>query len=226
MKLTYFGHSCFSVEYAGKKLLFDPFITPNELAKSIALETISADYLLITHGHFDHLADAVALAKQTGATVVANFEVAQWLGKQGLEKLHPMNPGGGWNFEFGRVEMTSAIHSSSLPDGSYGGVPGGFVISGKGGAFYYAGDTALTLDLQLISEIHALQFAVLPIGDNFTMGYADAIRAARLLKCDRVVGVHYDTFPFIRIDKHAAYGSFIAAGKSLLLPGIGETIDV
>lgn len=226
MKLTYFGHSCFSVEFGGKTLLFDPFITPNELAKSVSLESITADYLLITHGHFDHIADAVTLANQTGATVVANFEVAQWLEKQGLKKLHPMNPGGGWNFDFGRVQMVTAIHSSSLPDGSNGGCPGGFVVSGKDGAFYYAGDTALTLDLKLISETHALQFAVLPIGDNFTMGYADAIRAAGFLKCDRVVGVHYDTFPYIRIDKHAAYGSFIAAGKSLLLPGIGETIDV
>ena len=226
MKLTYFGHSCFQIEYGGKKLLFDPFITPNELAKNITLESISADYILISHGHFDHIFDAITLAKQTGAKIIANFEVTEWLRKQGIENGHPMNSGGTWNFDFGRVKFVNAVHSNSFPDGSYAGSAGGFVISGKEGDFYYAGDTALTLDMQLIAESYALKIAVLPIGDNFTMGYQDAIRAAQLLKCDRVVGVHYDTFPVIRLDKHAAYGSFIAAGKSLLLPGIGETIDV
>lgn len=226
MKLTYFGHSCFQIEYAGKNLLFDPFITPNELAKNVSLSSITADYILISHGHYDHIFDAVALAKQTGAKVVANFEVTEWLRKQGIEDVHPMNPGGAWSFDFGRVKFVNAIHSSSFPDGSYAGNAGGFVISGPEGDFYYAGDTGLTIDMQLIAESYALKFAVLPIGDNVTMGYPDAIRAAQLLQCDRVVGVHYDTFPFIRIDKHAAYGSFIAAGKSLLLPAIGETIDV
>jgi L-ascorbate metabolism protein UlaG (beta-lactamase superfamily) len=226
MKFTSYGHSCFAVETAGKTLLFDPFITPNEAAKCIDPATLRADYILVTHGHFDHIADAAALAKSTGATVVSNFEIVTWLGSQGVEKTQPMNHGGSVTLDFGRVKYVNAIHSSVLPDGTYGGNPGGFVIESADGAFYFAGDTALTLDMQLLAEEFALRFAVLPIGDTFTMGAKDAARAAKLLRCDQVVGVHYDTFPPIRIDHAAARATFAAAGVTLHLPAIGESLDL
>lgn len=223
MKFTYYGHSCFCVETGGKKLLFDPFITPNDLAKSIDVNAIEADTILITHGHFDHIADAVAIAKRTGAKVISNFEIINWIGSQGVENVHPMNHGGGFDFDFGRVKYTNAIHTSSFPDGSYAGNPGGFVVQAEDGAFYYAGDTALTMDMELIGEEFDLKFAVLPIGDNFTMGAADAAKAACFVGVSEVVGVHYDTFPPIKIDHAAATAVFQKAGVDLLLMAIGET---
>ena len=226
MKFTYYGHSCFAVETRGTTLLFDPFITPNELAKHISLEDVRADYILISHGHFDHIADAVELAKRTGAPVISNYEIITWLAKQGIEKGHPMNHGGGFDFPFGRVKYVNAIHSSQLPDGANGGNPGGFVVDAPEGAFYFAGDTALTLDMKLIGEEFGLRFAVLPIGDNFTMGAKDAVKAAGFVGCKKIVGVHYDTFPPIRIDHAKAKATFEEAGLSLLLPQIGETIEI
>ncbi|MFZ4683034.1 MAG: metal-dependent hydrolase [Terrimicrobiaceae bacterium] len=226
MKFTYYGHSCFAVETAGKILLFDPFITPNELAKAISLDQIKADYILISHGHFDHIADAVELAQKTGATVISNFEIVTWLGGKGVEKTHPMNHGGAFTFDFGRVKYVAAVHSSQLPDGSYGGNPGGFVVENKEGAFFFAGDTALTLDFKLIGKEFDLRFAVLPIGDNFTMGAKDATLAADFLKCRKVVGVHYDTFPPIEIDHGVAVKTFKSAGLKLLLPPIGGSLDL
>lgn len=226
MKFSYYGQSCFGIETAGKHILFDPFIRPNELAKNIDLKTIRADYILISHGHSDHIADCVELAKQTGATVVAAFEVAMWLHNQGVEKFHPMNHGGKWTFDFGTVKCTNAIHSSALPDGSNGGNPMGFLVTTQDGTFYYSGDTALTMDMQLIPRWGKLDFAVLPIGDNFTMGYEDAIIAAELIQCSRIVGVHYDTFGYIKIDHTKVKNAFSDAGLTLYLPGIGETIDL
>lgn len=225
MKLTYFGHSCFLVDVAGTRLLFDPFITPNPLAKSIDTASIKADFILITHGHVDHLADAVDLAGKTGAKVVSNWEVVEWLGKQGVSNVHPMNHGGSVALPFGRVKMVAAVHSSALPDGSNGGNPAGFVVETGEGSFYYAGDTALTLDMKLIADEFRLRFAVLPIGDNFTMGVADAIRAAGFCGAKDVVGVHYNTFPPIEIDSAAATDAFTKAGLKLHLPAIGATVE-
>ena len=226
MKFTYFGHSCFLVESGGQKLLFDPFITPNPLAKDVEIFKICADLILLSHGHIDHLADAVAIANQTGAPVVSNWEVSEWLGRQGLANLVPMNHGGSKRFAFGRVKMTSAIHSSTMPDGSAGGNPGGYVVELAEGAFYYSGDTALTMDVKLIPEEFAIRFAVLPIGDNFTMGASDAARAAGFVGTGTVVGVHYDTFPPIEINREKALETFTNADLALLLPAIGETIEV
>lgn len=223
MKLTYFGHSCFGVLVDGAHLLFDPFITPNPKAASIDAKKIPADYILVSHGHFDHVADAVDIAKRTGATVVANFEIAEWFAKQGVEKTHPMNLGGARSFPFGRVKMIPALHSSVLPDGTYGGNPGGFLVESEGGNFYYSGDTALTRDMKLVGESASLKFAVLCIGDNFTMGPGDAARAANFVEAAEVVGVHYDTFPPIEIDHHDAIRDFSDRGARLHLLKIGES---
>lgn len=226
MKFTYFGHACFLVESAGKRLLFDPFITPNPLAASVDVGRIDADAILISHGHFDHIADTVTIAERTGAPVVANWEVCEWLGAKGLKNLLPMNHGGTRKLGFASAKMTSAIHSSTLPDGAAGGTPSGFVVHTEEGVFYYSGDTALTMDMKFIAEEFAIRFAVLPIGDVFTMGAADAAKAAALVGTKTVVGVHYNTFPPIEIVKEDAEGTFRAAGLHLLLPAIGQTIEL
>ena len=226
MLLTSYGHACFSVSIKGKNILFDPFVTPNELAKDIDINEIEADYIFVSHGHADHIADCVAIAQRTGATVVCAFEVGDWLKKQGLEKIHPMNTAGKWTFEFGTVKCVVAHHSSGMPDGSYGGNPLGFVFMTDEENFYYSGDTALTLDMQLIPKWTDLNFCILPIGDNFTMDVEDAIMAADFVKAMVVVGVHYDTFGYIKIDSEKAIQDFKAAGKTLLLPKIGQTIEL
>jgi L-ascorbate metabolism protein UlaG (beta-lactamase superfamily) len=223
MKVTYYGHSCFAAQVANKTLLFDPFITGNELAKAIDVDKVPADYILISHGHADHMADAAEIAKRTGATIVSNYEVTVWFGKQGVAKTHPLNHGGGWHFDFGRVKFVNAVHSSSLPDGTYGGNPGGFVVESDEGNFYYSGDTALTMDMQLIGESTPLRFAALCIGDNFTMGIDDAIRAAQYVRCNEVLGLHYNTFPTIQIDQRAAVEKFKAAQQHLHLLAPGES---
>jgi len=225
MKLTYYGHACFAVVAGGKTLLFDPFITPNPLAKKIDAGKIAADFILVSHGHGDHVADVIAIAQRTGATVIAPFEGGDWFEKKGVKNVQAMNHGGAAQVSFGRVKLTAAIHSSSMPDGSYGGNPCGFVIESNDGNFYYSGDTALTCDMKLIGEQTTLRFAVLPIGDFYTMGIEDAVRAASLIGVSRIVGVHYDTFPQIQIDRAAATKAAEAGGKELVLPAIGETID-
>ena len=206
-------------------MLFDPFITPNPLAQKIDAGKIAADFILVSHGHGDHVADLVEIAKRTGATVIAPFEVGDWFEKKGVKNVQAMNHGGGTKTSFGRVKLTAAVHSSSMPDGSYGGNPCGFVIESSDGNFYYSGDTALTLDMKLIGEQNKLRFAVLPIGDYYTMGIEDAACAANLVGVTKIVGVHYDTFPPIKIDRVVARKAE-AAGIELLLPAIGETIEV
>jgi L-ascorbate metabolism protein UlaG (beta-lactamase superfamily) len=223
MKITYYGHACFGAQIGGRALLFDPFITGNELAKGIDIARVPADYILISHGHEDHIADAAAIARRTGATIISNFEITLWLAGKGVAKTHPLNHGGGHRFDFGRVKFVNAVHSSSLPDGAYGGNPGGFVIETSEGNFYYAGDTALTLDMKLIGESTRLKFAALPIGDNFTMGVEDAIKAAAFVNCDQVLGLHYNTFPPIQIDSAPAVAQFKAAGRHLHLLNPGES---
>jgi L-ascorbate metabolism protein UlaG (beta-lactamase superfamily) len=209
-----------------KKILFDPFITPNPHAKHINVDEIKPEYIFLSHGHGDHVADAIAIAKKSGATCVGAAEVAGWLGKNGIEKVHPLNHGGPIDFDFGTVRAVNATHSSSFPDGSYAGNPLGFVFVTDAGNFYYAGDTALAMDMQLIPRWAKLDFAVLPIGGNYTMDVADAIIAAEFINCNTIVGVHYNTFDIIKIDTNKAVEDFKAAGRTLLLPAIGETIDV
>ena len=227
MKVTYYGHACFSAEVNGKILLFDPFISYNELAKSIDINQIKADYILVSHGHQDHVADAPAIAKRTGAKIISTPEITAWFGRNGVENTHMMNTGGRFHFDFGSVKCVSAVHSSGLPDGSYGANPVGFVIEHSGGAFYYAGDTALTMDMKLIPmTCRKLDLAILPIGDNFTMGAADAVLASDFVECDNILGVHYDTFGWIKIDHSAAKKLFEGRGKKLTLLNIGETKEL
>ncbi|NHA05122.1 metal-dependent hydrolase [Mucilaginibacter sp. HC2] len=226
MKITYYGHSCFSVVAGGKHILFDPFITGNELAKDVDINTIPADYIFVSHGHFDHIQDVVAIANRTGATVVGIWELYSYFGKQGVKNVHPLNPGGKFTFDFGTAKSVIAQHSSSLPDGTYAGVACGFVLKTAEGNFYYSGDTGLTLDMTLIPKWADIDFAVFPIGDALTMGIDEAIEAAQFVKTNKVLGVHYDTFGFIKIDKADAVKQFKTAGIELFLPAIGETFDI
>ncbi len=214
------------MEAGGSSILFDPYISQNPLAAGIDMGAIRADYIFVSHGHEDHIHDCLALADQTGATVVSNFEICGWLKTRGVQRLHAMNTGGKWTFEFGIVKAVTAQHSSGLPDGSYGGNPMGFVFKTKESNFYYAGDTALTLDMQLIPSFVPPDLAILPIGDNFTMGYEDAAKAAHMISCRRIIGVHFDTFAPIRIDKDAAKAHFAQKGLELLLPEIGTDIEL
>ncbi|MCP5537481.1 MAG: metal-dependent hydrolase [Akkermansiaceae bacterium] len=223
---TFYGHSCFSVEIAGKKILFDPFITPNPLAKGIDVESIEADYILISHGHEDHVADALDILRRTGAMLVSNFEIVTWFGRQGIDNAHPLNHGGSVQLPFGKVKYVHAVHSSVLPDGSYGGNPGGFVIESEQTHFYFSGDTALTSDMKLLGELHRLDWAVLCVGDNFTMGHADAAICAEWIGVKKVVGTHFDSFPYIEIDHDAAKASFADKGITLHLPNIGDSLEL
>jgi L-ascorbate metabolism protein UlaG (beta-lactamase superfamily) len=172
------------------------------------------------------VADVVDIANRTGAKVIAPFEVGSWFEAKGVKNVQSMNHGGAAKMDFGRVKLTSAIHSSSMPDGSYGGNPCGFVVESNDGNFYYSGDTALTLDMKLVGELTKLRFAVFPIGDFFTMGIEDAIRAASFVGVKKFVGVHYDTFPPIKLDHAAARQASTRARLELFLPAIGETIDI
>lgn len=226
MKFTYYGHSCFSLEIKGKHLLFDPFVTGNELAKDIQVHEIPADYILVSHGHGDHVGDLEAIAKRTQATCISNFEIVNWISQQGIQHVHPMNHGGKFTFDFGTVKYVNAVHSSILPDGTNGGNPGGFVLQTSAGNVYFAGDTALHMDMQLIPKSTKLDVAILPIGDNFTMGYEDALLAAEMVQCRKVVGVHFDTFGYIKIDHAKAKKHFADAGYELILPTIGEVLDI
>lgn len=225
MKITFYGHACVAIETQGKQLLFDPFISPNEQAAHIDVNAIEADYVLLTHAHGDHIADAESIAKRCDSTIISNFEIVTHYGNKGL-KGHPLAHGGKASFDFGTTKYVNAIHTSSFPDGSYGGQPGGFVVWNEEKCFYHAGDTALTMDMKLIPQTcPKLDFAILPIGDNFTMGYEDAVIAADFLQVDTVIGIHYDTFGYIKIDHEAAKKAFADSGKELILLSIGESIE-
>lgn len=226
MKITFYGQNSLAIEIEGKHILVDPFISGNPLSKDkIDIKNLKADYILLTHAHNDHTLDAETIAKNTGAIIVSNYEIANHYEAKGIE-VHPMNLGGSWKFEFGKVKYVNAIHTSSFPDGSYGGQPGGFVIEGEHKNIYIAGDTALTMDMKLIPMRTKLDLAILPIGDNFTMGVEDAIIASDFVQCDKVLGVHYDTFGYIEIDHEEAKRKFYDANKDLMLLEIGESIEL
>lgn len=226
MQFTYYGHACFSVLIHGKHILFDPFISGNELAKDIDSHQIKADYILVSHAHQDHILDCVSIALRTGAKVICNWEIHEWLQTKGVSNTLPMNLGGKCTIDDFTVRTTIAQHSSSFSDGSYGGNPMGFIIYAENKSFYYSGDTALTLDMQWIPQWADLSFAVLPIGDHFTMGIRDAIAAAKLVKCNKVVGVHFDTFGYIKIDHLDAKNAFANEKIELILLNIGESVEI
>lgn len=231
MQIQYLGHSAFLVTVAsGEKLLFDPFITPNELTKGkIDIHALKPNYIFLSHAHADHIADAEEIAKASGAPIIGVWEIHEYFSKKGCS-TYPMNVGGTWrSSKEGSslwVKLVPAIHSSSFPDGSYGGVAVGFVFSDGKYTAYYAGDTALSLEMELIAERYTLDIAFLPIGGTFTMDVEDAIEAALLLDLTHVIGMHYDTFPPIQIDKGKAQSEFKENDLTLHLLDIGESLDV
>jgi L-ascorbate metabolism protein UlaG (beta-lactamase superfamily) len=228
LTLTWQGHATWSIDADGTPIVVDPFLKPNNPSALVTAQEIPAEYILVTHGHGDHVADLVALALRTGALVICNFEISLWLGTYGVSNVHPMNHGGSHTFPFGRVKMTIAHHSSMLPDGSYAGNPGGFLINfNNGHDVYFAGDTALTYDMRLIGEVGGVDLAVLPIGDNFTMGPDDAVIAAQFVKAKSVLPSHYNTFPLIEVDAHAfAKRLQREAGIDCTVLAVGESLEL
>jgi L-ascorbate metabolism protein UlaG (beta-lactamase superfamily) len=201
-RIRWLGHAAMAIETAGHKILIDPFFTGNPRAV-ISAEQAEADFILISHGHSDHVGDSIAIAKRTGATVISNYEISVWLQQQGLKKVHGQQHGGGFNHPFGRVKLTLAFHGSALPDGSNGGNPCGFLIYLQDGKkIYHAADTGLFGDMKLIGE-EGIDLAILPIGDNFTMGPDDAVRALQLIEPKKVIPIHYNTWPIIAQDANA-----------------------
>ena len=225
MKIQFLGHASLLLIIDQIHILVDPFITANPKASHIILDDLKADYILLTHAHQDHILDAEVIAKRTGATIVSNFEIVSHYQKMGLNG-HPMNHGGSWEFDFGTVKYVNAIHTSSFPDGAYGGQPGGFIIKGEYKTIYIAGDTALTYDMKLIPLQFILDLSVLPIGDNFTMGVEDALTASDFLECDKILGYHFDTFGYIEIDHQKAIQTFSKKDKDLMLLKIGESLTL
>jgi L-ascorbate metabolism protein UlaG (beta-lactamase superfamily) len=201
IKITWLGHACTLIETPQVRLLVDPFLTSNPMA-AVTADTVQADVIAITHGHGDHVGDTVAIARRTGALVIANYEITEWLKAQGVEKVHPQHIGGGFDYPWGRLKLTIAHHGSGLPDGSYGGSPAGLLISVETNKIYHAGDTGLFYDMKLIGE-EGVDLAILPIGDNFTMGPVDALRAVHLIRPRRVFPIHWNTFEVIQQDPQA-----------------------
>lgn len=230
LSLTYYGHSCIGIDADGTKLLIDPFLAPNSPVATVTAEDVEADYILISHGHGDHIADAVAVAKRTGALVIANFEIAEgWLPGQGVDNCRPMHIGGGRQFSFGHVKLTIAHHGSQLPDGSNGGNPAGFLITfNNGKRIYFAGDTGLTYDMKLIADWGGCDVALLPIGDNFTMGPEDAVTAAQFVNAKRVVPIHYNTWPSEIGQDVDAFASMLKskAGIECAAMSVDDTIEI
>ncbi len=202
VSLTWHGHGTYTLDVDGTKIVIDPFFAGDNPAAKTAVDAVPAEFILQTHGHADHIADTVPLAQRTGALVIANFELHAWINHPVHANTPPMNTGGNYTFPFGKVKLTPALHSSGLPDGSYGGDPGGFVVEAGGKRVYFAGDTAVFSDMALIGAM-GLDVAVLPIGDNFTMGPDDALLALNYLKPKVVIPGHYNTWPIIEVDVNA-----------------------
>lgn len=221
MNITYYGHACFGIETNGKFLLIDPFISPNPLSAHINLSNIKVDYILLTHAHYDHIMDVEKMVELTNAQIISNHEIATYYGNKGY-KVHGMNQGGSWNFDFGKLKVVSAVHSSSFPDGTYGGNPCGFVIQTSEKTVYIAGDTALTMDMKLIPLFFNVDLAIMPIGGYFTMDLDEALLASDFIECNKIMGGHFDTAEFIKIDHQAAIQKFKEKNKELIIPAIEQ----
>ncbi|MEA3188942.1 MAG: hypothetical protein QOD99_2772 [Chthoniobacter sp.] len=232
MKLTYLSHSCVFIETSTHRLIIDPFLTGNGTAQ-IKQEDVKCDFVLVTHGHFDHLGDAVEIARRNKATIISSYEVADYLAQEKVE-THGMGIGGAWKFPFGRVKLTIAFHSAGYAPGGelkdaqfiYLGNPAGMLITADGKTIYHAGDTALTVEMKLLGELNHIDVALLPIGDNFTMGVDDAVLAAEFLKCALAIPIHYNTFDLIRADTDAFVQKLAARGIRGNALAIGETLDL
>ncbi len=225
MKVSFHGHSVVKIETEGKQLLIDPFITGNELT-DLTVEDVNPDYILITHGHDDHLGDTVQLAKKHDALVICNFELSTYLGWKGV-KTHGMSIGGAYEFDFGKVKLTQAFHGTGFEDNGqliYGGMPAGLLITAEGKTIYHAGDTGLFSDMKLIGDRHPIDLAFLPIGDNFTMGPEDAALAAEFLHPKQVVPIHYNTFPPIKQDPY--YFASLCDSELVRVLKPGESIEL
>ena len=225
IKVTWYGHATLGLEIDGNKLLVDPYFTGNPAA-TVTAEDVMADYILVTHGHFDHVCDVAEIAKRTGATVIGNFEIVEWVGKQGVEKTHGQHIGGGHLHPFGYLKLTPALHGSGLPDGNNGGNPAGFLLTTKDGSkIYIAGDTGLFSDMQLIGQ-EGIDLAFVPIGDNYTMGPDDAYKAVELIKPKHVIPVHFNTWELIAQDaeKWAERVRKLGVKAHVLKPGESLTI--
>lgn len=227
MKATYFGHSTVQLDLDGTRVLFDPFITPNELAKDVQIDNINPDYIFLSHCHEDHVYDMAQIQARSNAQVVSIVETGAWVKKQGVPegKITAMNFGGTVTGPFGTAKMVYALHTNGAPDGSYAGVPAGYVLKSQGKTIYYAGDTALTVEMQLLKD-EQIDWAILPIGGFFTMDVSDAIRAAKFINCQNIIGVHYNTFPPIKIDEEDAKQRFQDVGLNLNLLKIGTSINI
>lgn len=221
---TWLGHGTSQLAIGGHNILVDPFLTGNPAAAAKA-DDLNPEYILVSHGHSDHVADLVPIARRTGATVIANNEIAMWCAGQGLN-AHGQHIGGGHQWPFGYLKLTQALHGSALPDGSNGGNPAGFLLTAGDQKVYLACDTGLFGDMSLIGD-EGLDLAVLPIGDNFTMGPADALRAAQLLRAKHLIPVHYNTFDLLKQDA-AAWKQAVEANTGslvhVLLPGESLTL--
>lgn len=222
-KLTFLSHASFMVEGASTQIVFDPFLTGNPLA-ILKPDEITTDYIILTHGHGDHFGDSLEIAKSNNATIIAPNELALYCESKGA-KAHPMHIGGAFNFPFGRVKLTIAHHGSSVPDGTYTGNPAGVLLTMDDKTFYHAGDTGLFYDMKLIGEMNQIHVAALPIGDNFTMGIDDAVKATEFLQPDMVIPIHYKTFDVIDVDPEEFVSKVQSKGFKAKILNIGESLD-
>jgi L-ascorbate metabolism protein UlaG (beta-lactamase superfamily) len=223
-KLTYYSHSAWRIDTGGHVILIDPFLNDNPTSP-VKASDVTADFIIITHAHGDHIGDAIPIAKEHKSTIISNFEIANWCGAQGVE-AHPLHIGGGATFPFGKVKLTQAFHGSSFPDGSYGGMPAGVLISVEGKTIYHSGDTCVFGDMKLIAEMNPIDVALLPIGDNFTMGIDDAVKAVEFLQPKIVIPMHYKTFDIIDADPQVFMEIVRKSGVDAQVIDYGKSIEI
>jgi L-ascorbate metabolism protein UlaG (beta-lactamase superfamily) len=224
MKIKYHGHSFVQIENEKHSILIDPFVSGNPMTKT-KVEELKCDYVILTHGHGDHTSDAITVAQKNKAMIISSFEIANYAESHKV-KAHPLGIGGGYNFSFGRVKLTIAHHSSSFSDGSYAGNPAGVIVTMDGKTIYHAGDTGLFYDMKLIGEMNKIDVAFLPIGDNFTMGVDDAVKATEFINAGITVPIHYNTFDIIHINPEDFKKKVESIGKKCKIIGIGDSIEI